>query len=118
MEEVGHIELASCRSHGQHDSVARRTHYHGNPLEGRRLLLAAGSWVPRRIHNGVARPDGTKIPVRVKIVPKRYTNHNELFCGEDGNPAAIGNRLTIFLHITGGLPESSTRISICLAIIW
>jgi hypothetical protein len=74
MEEVGHIELHLGATSG---NLLVAGDAHGLPI-GSTLKGGVFSWQPGPGFLGeytlqFARPDGTRIPVRVNIVPKRYS---------------------------------------------
>ncbi len=75
MEEVGHIELHLGAASGNM-LVAGEAHALpiGSTLKGGVFYWQPGPGFLGEYTMEFARPDGTKIPVRVNIVPKRYSN--------------------------------------------
>ncbi len=73
MEEVGHIELHLGAASGNM-LVAGEAHAlpTGSTLKGGVFYWQPGPGFLGEYTMQFARPDGTKIPVRVNIVPKRY----------------------------------------------
>jgi len=76
MEEVGHIELHTGAASGNM-LVGRQTRAMpiGSTLKGGVFYWQPGPGFLGEYRMQFTRPDGTKIPVQVKIVPKYYFTH-------------------------------------------